>query len=316
MSKPFVSFIVMSYKAEKFIQEAIDGALAQTYDNLEIIFSDDASPDKTFEIIEENVKNYTGKHKDKISIYRNEKNLGIGAHLNKLWWEIAKGDWIVVSAGDDVSLPNRVEKLMEYASEDVAAIHHTSYMIDENSIDITLKKDMYQPLQNFLETRTIEEIIRNKIHLRGGTMCLNTKMLNLFEPFNKDVVNEDVVLAYRAKYFGKILHVEEKLMKYREHQKSISYNSKKIDYKSYLFAVARSAKWTIGIMNQVKQDNKVLNLSKMFLKEIDQTILSNKIYSFLYGDGLFEAKFLLIPFFYKALIKRIILKPYMALKNK
>jgi glycosyltransferase involved in cell wall biosynthesis len=95
-NKPFVTFIVMAYKAEKFIQEAIDGAFEQTYDNMEIIFSDDASPDRTFEIIEENIKNYTGKHKQNIRAFKNEKNMGIGAHLNKLWWQEAAPYHLVI----------------------------------------------------------------------------------------------------------------------------------------------------------------------------------------------------------------------------
>ena len=57
-----VSVCVVTYNQEKYIEDACKAALAQTYSPLEIIFSDDASPDKTFDIILENVKNYNGIH--------------------------------------------------------------------------------------------------------------------------------------------------------------------------------------------------------------------------------------------------------------
>ncbi len=314
MSKPFVSFIVMSYKAEKFIKEAIDGALAQTYDNLEIIFSDDASPDRTFEIIEENVKNYTGKHKGKISVYRNEKNLGIGAHLNKLWWEIAKGDWIVVSAGDDVSLPIRVEKLMEFAADDVGLIHHANLVVDENTIPNGYV-DTYGRITDILENESIENIIKKKVWVRGATMCINTKMLRTFEPFLPSIVNEDVVLAYRSKHYGKIIHINEKLLKYREHSASISYSHNTDDYKNYKLMVGRESKNRIALYNQILIDNKILKLSNELLKVLNNNFKKDLINSFLYSDTSFHFRFLFDKHFYFYSLKFIILKPYLSLKK-
>jgi glycosyltransferase involved in cell wall biosynthesis len=312
--KPFVSFIVMSYNAEKFIKEAIEGAFAQTYDNLEIIFSDDASQDRTFEIIEENVKNYTGKHKAYITKNRNAKNMGIGAHLNMLWWTMAKGDWIVVSAGDDVSLPNRVETLMDYVADDVSLIHHYSHLIDENS-NILPHTDKYHKNQELLENGTIEDVIRKNICVRGGTMCLNKKMLQMFGAFNNDVVNEDVVLAYRAKYFGKIIHLDQKLLKYREHTNSISYNYKMNSFENYLKMKSRESKNSISIYKQILTDNKILNLPKSFLKELKNKNRMNKIDAFLYGNQPFSFSFLFEKTFIKRCIKRLLLKKYLRLKH-
>jgi cellulose synthase/poly-beta-1,6-N-acetylglucosamine synthase-like glycosyltransferase len=313
-NKPFVTFIVMAYKAEKFIQEAIDGAFEQTYDNMEIIFSDDASPDRTFEIIEENIKNYTGKHKQNIRAFKNEKNMGIGAHLNKLWWQEAKGDWIVVSAGDDVSLPNRVEMLMKYAAEDVGLIHHYSYLIDENS-NILSHTDNYHTNQNVLENGTIEDVIRKNICVRGGTMCLNKKMLQIFGAFNKDIINEDIVLAYRAKYFGKIIHLNEKLMKYREHSNSISYNHNTNSFDNYIKMKSRDSRNATTVYKQILNDNRKLNLSQSFLQELKNNNRLNKIDSFLYGKEQFSFAFLFEKTFIKKCIKRLLIKKYLRLKN-
>src|ERR1017187_4006697 len=108
--RPVVSFVLLAYKQEQFIREAVEGALAQTYSPLEIILSDDCSPDRTFEIMQEMAAAYRGPHK--IILNRNPKNLGIGAHVNR-GMELAKGEWIVVAAGDDISLPERTARLAE-----------------------------------------------------------------------------------------------------------------------------------------------------------------------------------------------------------
>ena len=58
----FVTFVLFAYNQEKYIREAVEGALSQTYGAMEIILSDDRSTDRTFEIMEEVVAEYTGIH--------------------------------------------------------------------------------------------------------------------------------------------------------------------------------------------------------------------------------------------------------------
>src|SRR4051794_34557301 len=102
--RPAVTFFVMTYNQSRFVREAVQGALAQTYQPLEILFSDDCSTDGTFEIIQETVKNYSGPHT--IVLNRNERNLGVSEHLNKIV-ALANGELIIAADGDDVSNPHR-----------------------------------------------------------------------------------------------------------------------------------------------------------------------------------------------------------------
>jgi cellulose synthase/poly-beta-1,6-N-acetylglucosamine synthase-like glycosyltransferase len=312
--KPFVSLIIMSYKAESFIKEAIDGALAQTYKNIEIIFSDDASPDNTFKIIEQEVAKYDGIHKPAIRILKNAKNIGIAEHINKLWWKEAKGEWIIVSAGDDVSLPNRIEKLIPHMADDVGVIHHDSYLIDEKSILHDLMSD-YSSLQSIIDKNSVEELIEHNVYLKGSTMCLSRKMLNLFGPFNADIINEDIILAYRAQYFGKIVHVKEKLLKYREHPNSISQAISTKRFEGYRQEVKKNALRNRAVYNQVMKDNEILKLNAEFLSRLSRKNLSNTFYLFFYGDDKFKFAFLKFPEFYKQMMKRILLKPYLYFKR-
>lgn len=76
--RSLISFALLAYKQEQYIREAVEGAFSQTYSPLEIILSDDCSPDRTFDIIQEMAAKYTGPHK--VVLNRNPQNFGIGAH--------------------------------------------------------------------------------------------------------------------------------------------------------------------------------------------------------------------------------------------
>lgn len=109
--KPLVTFAVFAYNQEQFIREAIAGAFSQTYEPLEIILSDDCSSDRTFEIMQEMASSYCGKHQ--VRVRQNSHNIGTLDHLLMVAKE-AKGQLLVVAAGDDVSLPHRTETLVNH----------------------------------------------------------------------------------------------------------------------------------------------------------------------------------------------------------
>lgn len=307
MKKPLVSLTVICYRAEKFIREAVEGALSQTYSPLEIIFSDDASPDATFSIIEEMVKDYKGPHK--IVLNRNDTNIGIGAHVSKVWFDIAKGDWIIVSAGDDVSLPHRVERLMEVATPEMGAIHHRSIPIDESSNHLPYLPE-YAPNHEVFKTKSVDELISKGQWLKGATMCLNRSMLLMFGKFNPDLVNEDQVLAYRAQAFGEILYLEEDLMLYRFHTNSVSFAFYGNGYKNYEGQVKTIAKRRLATINQVFTDSRSIKISESVLASLRSEMKKLEHILVSYGMHPFSAKMLFEPDFYSAILKRILRKPY------
>ncbi len=100
--RSLVSFVLLSYNQEQFIREAVRSAFAQTYEPLEIIISDDCSPDRTFEFIKDEVDVYQGPHK--VILNRNEKNLGIAGNLNQAF-QLAHGQFFVMAAVYDISIP-------------------------------------------------------------------------------------------------------------------------------------------------------------------------------------------------------------------
>lgn len=108
MTAPAVTFGLVAYNQEKYVREAIEGAFAQTFSPMEIILSDDCSTDRTFAIMEEMAASYRGPH---IVIARREaSNVGTVQHLMNVA-RAAKGELMVVAAGDDISYPDRAGAL-------------------------------------------------------------------------------------------------------------------------------------------------------------------------------------------------------------
>ena len=98
---PLISVILTTYNGEKYLAETLESVLNQTYTNLEIIIVDDCSTDSTIDII----KSYND---ERIKLYVNEKNLGIGDNTNKAL-SLATGEFIMMQDHDDISSPSRAE---------------------------------------------------------------------------------------------------------------------------------------------------------------------------------------------------------------
>lgn len=126
--EPNISVILPAYNAERFLKEAIDSILAQTYTNFELIILNDGSTDRTEEIIL--------SYKDpRIRYVKNETNLKLIKTLNK-GIDLAKGKYIARMDADDISLPMRLEKEYEFMERhpDAGACSSKVYLLKRGKI--------------------------------------------------------------------------------------------------------------------------------------------------------------------------------------
>lgn len=108
---PALTVVVTGFNQESSIRGAIESVLNQDYaGKLEYIFSDDASSDGTFQIMREMEQAYRGSHSIKLN--RNEQNMGITDHLEKVY-SLASHEWVMRMDGDDRSFPHRCRILAE-----------------------------------------------------------------------------------------------------------------------------------------------------------------------------------------------------------
>lgn len=121
MEQPLVSVPVITYNSSRFVLETLESIKAQTYQNIELIISDDCSTDNTVELcqkwVDENKERFV-----RAQIIISDVNTGVSANLNRA--EIAcQGDWIKDIAGDDMLMPNCIADCMQYIQENPETIY-------------------------------------------------------------------------------------------------------------------------------------------------------------------------------------------------
>jgi len=216
MERPLISFMLFAYNQENYVRRAVEAAMAQTYSPLEIILSDDTSSDRTFDLMQQMTAEYRGPHQ--IRLNRNPFNLGIGGHVNRLM-ELARGELIVVAAGDDISLPNRVERCWQAYRDSggtAMSIYSSLILIDENERQ---QGTVLRPLPagiNELACRLAD------IGVCGCSHCWHRSVFDIFGPMIQETVYEDKAIPFRSILLGRILYLDEPLVLYRRHTGNIS----------------------------------------------------------------------------------------------
>ncbi len=194
-----------AYNTEKYIGEAIESILNQTFKDFEFIIVDDGSSDKTWEIIQE----YARKD-DRIVALRNKKNSKICITLNN-GIVIAKGKYIARMDADDWSYPDRLEKQYKFMEEnpEVAISGGTMEVCDEK--------------MNVLNKRTYnlsDEEIRKKLFryspFSHPLVIIRKNILDKTGFYNPELVYaEDYDLYFRIGMFSKFGNLKDTILRYR-----------------------------------------------------------------------------------------------------
>lgn len=123
-----VSIGLPVYNGERFLKEALDSLLAQTFGDFELIISDNASTDRTEEICRE----YASKDA-RIGYYRFQKNFGAARNFNRVF-QLSKSDYFKWATADDICAPEHVKKCVEVLDRESAAVlcYPRTTLIDEH----------------------------------------------------------------------------------------------------------------------------------------------------------------------------------------
>lgn len=230
MSQPLVSICIPTYNGAKFIAEAMDSAINQSYQNLEIIVSDDQSKDDTLKIIE----SYRIKTNIPILVYNHEPQ-GIGANWNNSV-QLANGVFIKFLFQDDVLLPDCIEKMVALAisTENVGLVYCKREILysHENSFDLNWVKKFSNLHIYWKDLQIKEGVISGKNYLKDSGF-LNYPLNKIGEPpailLHKNVFKKigffqtklnqelDFEYWYRLMPFFNVGFVDEPLIKFRLH---------------------------------------------------------------------------------------------------
>lgn len=211
---PFrASILLLAYRMEKTLRQALDGALAQTVP-CEIIVSDDGSGDGGLAIAQQIAASYSGPHR--LIVRANEQNQGLCRHINTVS-KLATGEIFVFMAADDVSYPERVATLLAAfdAHPDAYALGSAVDEIDAEGR--SLRQGMWY-LESPMDQRRLLHLGKF-VTLLGASMAVRRELLDQLPPLSGLV--EDNMLTLRASLFGRIYCLEQSLLGYRRHEANL-----------------------------------------------------------------------------------------------
>ena len=147
-NQPLVSVHLPVYNIDQYIIDALESILNQTYENIEICIGDNASTDKTIEIL----KTYKKKYPDKIKLVLNDINLGFAGNCNKVL-DLCSGEFVAFFHGDDLMEPEKIEKQVDFmlSHAECALCYHDVYIIDKDGAMLGTAFQSTKPREGGLE---------------------------------------------------------------------------------------------------------------------------------------------------------------------
>nr|WP_321459158.1 glycosyltransferase family A protein [uncultured Vibrio sp.] len=287
-TRPLMSFVLLAYNQEEYIEEAIKGAFSQTYSPLEIILSDDCSPDGTFAMMEKMAKAYNGPHT--VILNKNETNLGLGLHVNKAFG-MARGNIIIAAAGDDISFANRAEETYKIFSKnkDIFSVSSQPLLINKQGHTLGVVEET-----NVEDEYTIASLLKgHEYPIHGCTRAYIKDVLTKFPPLEKNCPAEDVVLLFRAVLLGGTIHKNSAFVKYRILNNSLAST---IDINAAHLLYEQKIK----DLNVAVDSNLIsADIAKLIAKRVDETLISTVKY-----QQLLRTKFHFPFFIFNILFKK------------
>lgn len=208
---PRVSIGLPVYNGENFIADAIDGLLAQTFTDFELIITDNASSDRTEEICRE-----YARRDSRIAYFRSEENQGAAKNFNNAF-QLAHGEYFKWAAHDDSHKPEFIEKCVAVLDSDpslVICFSRTEF-IDQDGVSL----GEYKPPIDFL-TASRRELFRLYAvsgHIPNEVFGLIRSSALRNSPLIGGYVGSDLVLLGVLALQGGFHMIDEILFIHREH---------------------------------------------------------------------------------------------------
>lgn len=235
-NQPLVSVIMNCYNSDKYLKEAIDSVIAQTYQNWEIIFWDNQSTDKSAEI----VKSYND---ERIKYFYAVQHTLLGQARN-LAVEKAKGEWINFLDCDDMWNFNKLENQLFYATEKAGILYsRMQFVIESDGVNTNMAKSIkinifpklkILPSGNIMNDLLYDcfiplpsALIRKDLFLKVGGIDSNMK------------VAEDYDIFLKIAFTSEVIAIDKVLCKYRVHSNNMSHTNIQNILEESIFLVKR-----------------------------------------------------------------------------
>ena len=264
MKNPKVTVLMSIYNGEKYLNEAIDSILRQTFKDFEFLIINDGSADKTGEIL----KSYNDP---RIKIINNDKNIGLTKSLNK-GLKIAKGEYIARQDADDISMPERLKEEVAFLeiNKDYAVVGTFVKILNENT---RITRCWDRPTNDI----EIRELLRKDNCIVHGSAMIRGICLHDVGFYDKSMVRSqdyDLWLKLSEMYF--LANIPKYLYIRREHSEIIGlkYREEQLKYVEIakLNAIERQY---VNLLEKVK--NHCIDIKKAITLFIDIITEKNRL---------------------------------------
>ncbi len=226
--EPLVTVAVVSYNSAPFIIELLDSVKRQTYKNIELIISDDASTDNTVNLckrwLSENASCFTCAH-----LIESKINTGISGNHNRALEKVT-GEWLKFIAADDLLADNAIEEFLNFCLlDDKRNVVFSDYYVffDDNEGKRVCQEKKLDFSNVFFGTNVTPQrqysILLKKFAGNGPSLFIKSSLLKRIGFDDRFPYQEDYALYIAlAKDGNKLYRIPENLVYYRENPNSIS----------------------------------------------------------------------------------------------
>lgn len=222
--KPEITVFMPVYNAEKYLREAIESILNQTFTDFELLIINDGSTDKSVEIIE--------SYKDKrIKLIHNEGNKGLPYTRNR-GLDLAQGKYLAIMDADDVTVKERLQlqyEIMEKKKNLVVLASGKELISEDKEDTYGFKEKLYSYLFYRKSSQIQTDLIFHNVLVNSTTMIrLEFLKKNMIRYNEKCFVMQDYELWTQiSSHNGQMEILRKPLVKYRTHQENITSRSRK-----------------------------------------------------------------------------------------
>ena len=210
-NKPKVSIIMNCFNGSKYLREAIDSVYAQTFEDWEIIFWDNASTDNSAEI----AKSYDNR----VRYFRSEKNYPLVGKVRNLAYKQANGEYIALLDVDDIWFPEKLERQLSLFEKNgnIGLVFSNVIVFYENGVEYELY-EYVKPRRGYV----FGELVRNNFISTVSMMYRRSALECLDYVFDDEFTFiQDYDLSLRVAYRYEIDYIDEPLAKLRKHSENL-----------------------------------------------------------------------------------------------
>ena len=200
--QPLITVVMPNYNGHRFVEQAIDSVLHQTYPNFELLVVDDCSKDDSLSLIQQKAQS-----DKRIKVITLEHNAGV-ANARNVGIKEARGEFIALLDNDDLWTEDKLERQLVLANKGADIVYCSYDFIDEQNNSI--KKPFIVPQQTNFNKMLASSVIS------CSTSFIKTELMQA-HPFNSDFYHEDYVLWMELLRVCPTAYGDEKvLMHYRQ----------------------------------------------------------------------------------------------------